>query len=137
MRLGRRCNARVDAPHHAEKSSLAKQAVEALRTQGVHVYPVAASGASNLAEASMRVTALVTGGRYVFLTDDSGVGGSHEIPKIPCCFVTHLDRAILRVVDIEMTGKYVEPTAGDVRRTGGDTHAGVCRLSTGEILSVF
>ena len=85
----------------------------------------------------MRVTALVTGGRYIFLTDDSGVGNSHEVPKIPCYFVTQLDSAIVRMVDIEMTGQYVEPDAQEILRTGGDPNNGACQLATGEMLNVY
>ena len=58
----------------------------------------------------MRSAAQLTGGRYLFLTDDSGVGGEHKEPNIPCYFVTRLDHAILRMVDIEMQRRV--PRAG-------------------------
>ena len=38
----------------------------------------------------MRQAALVTNGRYLFLTDDSGVGLSHAEPNIACYRVTSL-----------------------------------------------
>ena len=66
------------------------------RDQGVHVYPVASSGVDELTELSMRSAAQLTGGRYLFLTDDSGVGGEHKEPSIPCYVVTKLDDALLR-----------------------------------------
>jgi len=44
----------------------------------------------------MRSAAEITGGRYLFLTDDSGVGGPHKTPEIPCYFVTKLARALVR-----------------------------------------
>jgi hypothetical protein len=70
---------------------------------GVHIYAVAASGVDELTEDTMRSAAELTGGRYLFLTNDSGVGGAHKEPEIPCYFATHLDDAILRMVDIELT----------------------------------
>ena len=95
-------------------------AVRAVRDAGVHLYPVASSGIDELTEHSMRSAAQLTGGRYLFLTDDSGVGGAHKEPTIPCYFVTRLDDAILRMVDIELSGVYHEPTTAEVMRTGGD-----------------
>ena len=79
----------------------------------------------------MRGTAQLTGGRYVFLTDDSGVGNAHKEPSVPCFYVTKLDQAILRMVDVELTGAYREPTPGEILRTGGDPKNGVCVVPGG------
>jgi len=127
----------ADAPHHADKAPQMKAAIEAAEAQGVHIYPVASSGVNELTELTMRSAAQLTGGRYLFLTDDSGVGGSHKEPSIPCYFVTKLDSAILRMVDIEMSGVYREPTAGELIRTGGDPHNGACTLESGQTVYVF
>jgi hypothetical protein len=112
-------------------------AIRDTRDLDVHLYPVASSGVDDLTELSMRTAAQLTGGRYLFLTDDSGVGGAHKEPSIPCYFVTRLDRAILRMVDIEISGNYHEPDAADVVRNGGDPQAGACKLESGETVSVF
>ena len=45
--------------------------------------------------------------------------------------MTKLDRAILRMVDIEMSGVYREPEAAEVLRTGGDPKDGACQLGLG------
>jgi hypothetical protein len=127
----------ADAPHHAERAATMKAAVQAARDLDVHIYPVASSGIDELTEWTMRSTAQITGGRYLFLTDDSGVGGEHEEPTIPCYFVTRLDRAIVRMIDIELTGTYVEPAAADVIRTGGDPTDGACKLASGEMVEPF
>ena len=127
----------ADAPHHAEKAPAMKSAIEAAEAQGVHIYPVASSGVNELTELTMRSAAQLTGGRYLFLTDDSGVGGSHKEPSIPCYFVTKLDSAILRMVDIEMSGVYREPTAAELIRTGGDPQNGACTLESGQTVYVF
>lgn len=127
----------TDAPHHAEDAGAMADAVRALAGRGVHVYPVAASGADDLTQLTMREAAELTGGRYLFLTDDSGIGDPHAVPLIPCYFVTKLDAAIERMVDIELSGAYREPTAAEVIREGGDPQSGACHLSTGQTVLVF
>jgi hypothetical protein len=112
-------------------------AVRAVRDTGVHLYPVASSGIDELSEHSMRSAAQLTGGRYLFLTDDSGVGGSHKEPTIPCYFVTRLDDAILRMVEIELSGEYHEPTTAQIIRTGGNPESGRCTLTSGDIVFAY
>lgn len=126
-----------DAPHHPQNAAVMASAIRALRGRGVHVYPVAASGADELTLRTMRQGAQYTGGRFLFLTDDSGVGGSHATPTVPCFFVTKLDAAIRRMVDVEMTGTYREPTASEVLRTGGDPASGRCTLADGQTAVAF
>jgi hypothetical protein len=135
-------NARIafwlaDAPHHADRAAAMKTAIVAAQTQGIHIYPVASSGIDDFTELTMRAAAQLTGGRYLFLTNDSGVGNSHKEPSIPCYFVTKLDDAILRMVDIEMTGVYREPAPEQILRTGGDPEDGACELASGQSVFVF
>lgn len=127
----------ADAPHHDERAERLAAAVRTAATQDIHIYPVASSGVDELTEFSMRAAAQLTGGRYLFLTDDSGIGGAHKEPTLPCYFVTKLDDAILRMVDIELTGDYREPTEEEVIRVGGDPEHGVCTLSGGEQVEAF
>jgi hypothetical protein len=127
----------ADAPHHAEKAADMADAVRATHDLGVHIYPVASSGINELTELTMRSSAQLTGGRYLFLTDDSGVGGEHKEPTIPCYFVTRLDHAIERMVGIEMSGEYAEPATDDIIRTGGDPEDGACTLEGGDTVAIF
>jgi hypothetical protein len=127
----------ADAPHHEQQSEALSAAVQVAASQDVHLYPVASSGVDELTEYTMRAAAQLTRGRYLFLTDDSGVGGAHKEPTIPCYFVTRLDTAILRMVDIEMSGVYREPAAADVIRAGGDPADGACALQSGQTAFVF
>jgi hypothetical protein len=127
----------ADAPHHPEKAAAMSAAISALHQRAVHVYPVASSGVDELTELTMRSAAQLTGGRYLFLTNDSGVGGDHKEPSLPCYFVTKLDRAILRMVDIEMSGQYREPDADEVLRTGGKPLDGACTLETGQVVAAY
>lgn len=110
----------ADAPQHDDKGPQVAAALSGLRGQGVHYYPVAASGVDSLFELTFRTIALTTGGRYVFLTDDSGIGDSHAEPTIPCYFVTRLESALVRMVDIELSGQPHAPAASEIIRAVGD-----------------
>jgi hypothetical protein len=127
----------ADAPHHDQNAQKMLDAIRGAREFGVHLYPVASSGVDELTELSMRSAAQLTGGRYLFLTDDSGVGGAHKEPTIPCYFVTKLDKAILRMVNIEMSGTYAEPAEADIIRTGGSPKDGSCKLESGEVVQAY
>jgi hypothetical protein len=116
----------ADAPPHDQDVSAALAATEQLRAQGVGIYPVAASGVAAEAEAVMRAAAAASGGQYVFLTDDSGVGNSHEEPHIPCYAVETLRDAMTRMVQTELAGAYVEPAAKRTVRAVGRSQQGVC-----------
>lgn len=126
-----------DAPHHADRAGALSAAIRGAREQGIHLYPVASSGVDELTELSMRSAAQLTLGRYLFLTDDSGVGGDHKEPSIPCYFVTRLNDAILRMVEIEMSGVYREPDPSKVLRMGGSPADGACLLESGETVFAF
>lgn len=119
----------ADAPHHEGAEGAVRQALDTAVAKDVHFYPVAASGADPRTEYTMRTAAQITGGRYLFLTDDSGIGDPHAEPHIPCYQVTRFDSAIVRMVESEMTGKHIEPAASEVVRTVGSPQDGRCTLS--------
>ena len=75
----------------------------------------------------MRQAALVTEGRYLFLTDDSGVGYAHAEPTISCYRVTALSGLVTRVLESELSGIRVEARDRDVIREVGSYDRGVCR----------
>jgi len=127
----------ADAPHHDANAATMVNDILLAQRLGIHLYPIAASGADSLVEYTMRAAAEVTGGRYLFLTDDSGIGLSHEEPTIPCYFVTSLSRAMSRMAAMELTGMNIEVTPADVIRTGGDPVAGKCTLADGQVVSVL
>jgi hypothetical protein len=127
----------ADAPHHVQNASAMAAAIGQSRAQGIHIYPVASSGVDEFTELTMRTAAQMTLGRYLFLTNDSGIGGPHKEPSIPCYFVTKLDSAILRMVDIELTGAYREPAPAEIIRTGGNPQNGACKLDSGAEVIVF
>lgn len=127
----------ADAPHHAQAAHALVAAVRGLAAKDVHVYPIASSGIDELTEYAMRATAQLTLGRYLFLTDDSGVGGSHKTPSIACYHVTRLDAAIARALDSELSGVTPPIDPASVLRAVGAPANGQCALEEGQLAYVF
>jgi hypothetical protein len=128
----------ADAPDHVDEADALKQAIVDTKDLGVHVYPVAASGTDALLELSMRSAAAITGGRYGFLTDDSGVGDAHKVPEIPCFYVTRLEKGLVRAIGMELTGAYIPPTPSTIIRAAGDPSTdGTCALAGGQTVEIF
>jgi hypothetical protein len=119
-------------PHYGAEGSVHDSIVKAAGAD-IHFYPVAASGADDRTEFTMRATAQITGGRYLFLTDDSGIGDSHEEPHIPCYVVTKFDGALERMVESELTGTHIDPATSDIIRTVGNPTNDVCATSKGNV----
>ncbi len=117
----------ADAPPHDDKIKKMIPLIEKARKGGIHIYPIGASGVAQKAEFVMRHLALFTQGRYLWLTDDSGVGNSHAEPKVACYQVTRLDQLIKRVIDSELSGKRIEADKESIIRTVGSYKNGICQ----------
>ncbi|MGB3627233.1 MAG: vWA domain-containing protein, partial [Henriciella sp.] len=122
----------ADAPPHDEDIEATWDSALLSRTKGIHIVPLAASGVDDTAEFLMRAMGQITGGRYLFLTDDSGVGNAHAEPTIDCYVVTRLDSLVERVLTDLITGQRVEPEGDEVVRVVGDYKAGVCKVESAE-----
>ncbi len=116
----------ADAPPHDQDLGNAIKYAKVARGLGLRIYPLAASGVADTAEYLMRIMAVTTHGRYLFLTDDSGVGNTHTTPKVPCYITTRLDNLLTRVMSSELSGTRVEATPEQIIRTVGQQSAGVC-----------
>ena len=127
----------ADAPCHPGRQSKLVDAVAQLRTLGVHVYGVGASGVDEVAEYQFRAASELSGGRYLFLTDDSGVGGPHKEPTLPCYLVTKLNQQMERMIAMELSGQHIDPAPGDIIRTGGNPTDGRCTLDSGQVVSTY
>ena len=71
-----------DAPPYKEAADSLAKSVETAASKGIRLIPVVGSGSDEDVEMFGRAIAIETGGTYVFLTDDSGIGESHEEPII-------------------------------------------------------
>lgn len=75
----------LDAPPHSDRQGTPERIYEnaiLAAEQGIRVIPVASSGVDTETELIMRSLSAITGGTYVFLTNDSGIGGDHLEPTI-------------------------------------------------------
>lgn len=88
-----------DAPPHDGKEEMLLQAAKAAAEKGIRLVPVVSSNADRSTELFGRAISIVTGGTYVFLTDDSGIGGSHLEPIIGSYEVEKLYDLIIRVIN--------------------------------------
>ena len=116
----------ADAPPHEDGLESTLASTERLRSMGVQIVPVAASGVEDTAQYVMRTMAALTQGRYIFLTDDSGVGNPHAEPDVACYVVTRLDQLIARVLASIADGRRIEPGSPEIIRTVGHYDRGRC-----------
>ncbi len=72
----------MDAPPHQTEEMVKKiqGQIQQAAKMGIRIIPVACSGTNRSTEYLMRSIALATNGSYLYLTDDSGIGGSHLKP---------------------------------------------------------
>jgi hypothetical protein len=98
-----------DAPPHSRFADRTIAAVDGLRRAGVTLFPVAASGTRDEAEWIMRSAAFLTLGRYLFLTDHSGVGNAHAKPHTPRFAVERLNALMIRMISSELAGRELLP----------------------------
>jgi hypothetical protein len=117
----------ADAPPHQGDAAAYLAAARQAAAQGVQVFGLGASGVSPASEDLMRQAAVMTGGRYMFLTDDSGVGLPHAEPTVACYRVTTLKDLMQRVLRSELGGQRIEAAGGQVLREVGSYAGGVCR----------
>ncbi|MDE6690918.1 MAG: VWA domain-containing protein [Clostridia bacterium] len=101
----------LDAPYHDKQANQSRfsSAVKSAAEKGIRIIPVAASGLDTLGQYIMRSAALLTGGTYAFLTDDSGIGNSHEIPAVGEFTVEYLSDLMVRLINGFYTGTFAEP----------------------------
>ena len=101
----------LDAPPHNtdENKSTMQNAVAGLASQGIRFCPVLCSGADTLTEYVMREAAVYTGGTFVYVTDHSGIGGSHHDPDIPNATVEALNSLMVRLVRGYHSGVFEDP----------------------------
>ena len=98
--VARLCFVVLDAPPHDGEQPLAQvqASVRAAAAKGVRMIPLAASGTDKSLEFLLRFSAVATGGTYTFLTDHSGIGGSHIEPTIGEYQVEYLNDMLVRLI---------------------------------------
>jgi hypothetical protein len=91
----------LDAPPHNTASirESLHESIMAASKKGIRIIPVASSGVDKDTEFLLRAFAMTTGGTYTFLTDDSGIGGSHLEPTVGDYEVEHLNDMLVRIIE--------------------------------------
>lgn len=116
----------ADAPPQLNRQASTAAAARIARQKGIRIYPIGASGVGDDAEFVMRQMAQHTLGRYLFLTDDSGIGNAHAEPHIPCYHVQRLNDLMLEVIESNLEGAWSAPAAEDIVRSVGFDEEGQC-----------
>jgi CarboxypepD_reg-like domain/von Willebrand factor type A domain/Secretion system C-terminal sorting domain len=90
----------LDAPPHSDPEIInqLQRLVMQAAAKGIRIIPVTCSGIDKSTEYLLRSFALATNGTYVFLTDNSGVGGTHIKPTTDKYDVELLNNILFRVI---------------------------------------
>ena len=98
----------LDAPAHNKAKNKEKflNATKIAAEKGIRICPIICSGAAEEAEYTMREAAIYTGGTFIFVTDDSGIGGSHHDPGLPNATVELLNSMLVRLTKGYHTGNF-------------------------------
>ena len=96
----------LDAPPHSDDQSMQvySDALKMAASKGIRIIPVASSGIDKFTEYLLRSEAMLTGGTYVFLTNDSGIGGDHIDATVGETEVEYLNAIMIRLVTEYHTG---------------------------------
>jgi Carboxypeptidase regulatory-like domain/Secretion system C-terminal sorting domain/von Willebrand factor type A domain len=111
----------LDAPPHLTPENTEKlhRLTQKAAQKGIRIIPITASGIDKNVEYLMKTLGVTTGGTYVFLTDDSGIGGGHIKATTEKHEVEHLNDLMVRLIkdatDTETCRKIAEKAS-----TGGD-----------------
>ena len=91
----------LDAPAHKDHPGVIEslqKSVKQFASMGVKLIPVFCSSYEKECEFMCRQFAILTGGTYVFLTNDSGVGGDHIEASVGDYQVEHLNTLMVRLI---------------------------------------
>ena len=91
----------LDAPAHQDHQGVIESLQVSIRNYakyGIKIIPVFCSGNSKECEFMCRFFAVLTGGTYVFLTDDSGVGNDHIEASVGQFQVEALNDLLVRLI---------------------------------------
>lgn len=100
----------ADAPAHDSGVSRWNNAVKKASEKGIKIITVASSGIDKKTEYFFRSQSILTGGQYVYLTNDSGIGNSHIEPTIEDKLVVeYLNDCLIRLISGYYTGTFRDP----------------------------
>lgn len=89
----------LDAPPREEAAREIHRLTRRAAEEGIRIIPVASSGVDAATEYLLRFLAVSTGGTYLFLTDDSGIGNDHLEPAVGEYEVKLLNDLLVEVIN--------------------------------------
>lgn len=90
----------LDASPHQESEVIEslQNSINEAASRGIKIIPITASGIIKQTEFIMRNFAVATNGTYVFITDDSGIGGDHIEATVGDYEVEYLNDLLVRLI---------------------------------------
>ncbi len=97
----------LDAPPHytADTVRTINAAIMKAAEEGIRIIPIASSGVDTTCQVLFRTWAVMTGGTYTYLTNHSGIGGSHDKPDVEEETVELLNNMLVRIIKEYVEGK--------------------------------
>jgi hypothetical protein len=97
----------ADAPpqHYGDTNFTYREAMVRAAQRGIRLLPVAASGSDRRVEFLFRAMGAYTSTPYVYLTDDSGIGGSHMEADTDRVAVERFNDALVRLIVSDLRGE--------------------------------
>jgi len=103
----------ADAPPQRYRSGFTyMDAMRLASARGIRIIPVAASGADREVEYLFRAMGAVTSTPYVYLTDDSGIGGHHQEADTDRVAVEYLSDLLTRMLVSDLAGHGMHEPGG-------------------------
>ena len=100
----------ADAPAHTEDLARWNTAVFDAAAKGIKILTVGCSGINKQTEYYFRCQSIITGGQYIYLTDNSGIGGSHlEATTEHAMTVEYLNSCLVRIITGYFKGIHINP----------------------------
>lgn len=97
----------ADAPSHDKDVIEWNAAVKSLASKGVRIITVSSSGINKKTEYFFRSQSIMTNGAYVYLTNDSGIGGGHiDASTEEKNTVEFLNSLLIRLINGYYTGDF-------------------------------
>lgn len=102
----------ADAPSHDKDVQSWNNTTLLAARKGIKIISVASSGIDLKTEYFFRSQSLLTSGQYVYLTNDSGIGGSHlDATTEEKLVVEYLNECLVRLINGYYTGEFAEPVS--------------------------
>ena len=102
----------ADAPAHDKDVQDWNNTTLLAARKGIKIISVASSGIDLKTEYFFRSQSLLTSGQYVYLTNDSGIGGSHlDATTEEKLVVEYLNECLVRLINGYYTGEFAEPVS--------------------------